>query len=196
MKAFVDDRFARIACGGHSGSSLADSGASARDIQHSEKKSKTMLEKEGKYLSFVLSDQDYGIPILKIKEIIGIQPVTHVPNTAEHIKGVINLRGRVITIIDLRLRFGLEPKDYNERTCIVVLETEGEAGKVQTGVVVDAVSEVLNLEAKDLEPPPAFGMGIDTGYIQAMAKVEDDVKILLDIDRVLQEDNALQGEAF
>jgi chemotaxis signal transduction protein/CheY-like chemotaxis protein len=195
MDAFVDSRFAQVACGGQMGASQAETGASADELRHGERANKAMLEKEGKYLSFVLSGQEYGIPILNIKEIIGIQPVTHVPHTAEHIKGVINLRGRVITVIDLRLRFGLMAEDYNERTCIVVLETEGENGMVQTGVVVDAVSEVLNLEASALEPAPAFGMGIDTDYIQAMAKVDDDVKILLDIQRVLQEEAEFGGES-
>ena len=196
MNQFVDLSFARAACGGEGKAAKPRDGAMSDGLSVTENLNKTMLEKEGKYLSFVLSGQEYGIPILNIKEIIGIQPVTHVPHTAEHIKGVINLRGRVITVIDLRLRFGLEAEDYNERTCIVVLETEGENGLVQTGVVVDAVSEVLNLEANSLEPAPSFGMGIDTQYIQAMAKVDNDVKILLDINQVLHEESTRGEEVF
>ena len=146
---------------------------------------KAMAHREGKYLTFSLAEEEYGIGILKIKEIIGMMPVTTVPRTPEYVKGVINLRGKVIPIIDLRLRFGMEAIDYTERTCIIVVEIEGQTGTVQVGVVVDAVSEVLNVETKDIEDTPQFGRSLDTEYILGMAKMEGGVKILLDVDQVL-----------
>jgi purine-binding chemotaxis protein CheW len=146
---------------------------------------KAMEEKEGKYLTFTLAEEEYGIGILKIKEIIGMMAITTVPQTPEFVKGVINLRGKVIPVIDLRLRFGMESMDYTERTCIIVVEIEGTSGTVQIGIVVDAVSEVLNISGKDIEDTPTFGTKLDTTYILGMAKMEGRVKILLDIDRVL-----------
>jgi len=146
---------------------------------------KAMEQREGKYLTFSLANEEYGIGILKIKEIIGMMAVTTVPRTPEYVKGVINLRGKVIPIIDLRLRFGMEAIDYTERTCIIVVEIESESGTVQVGVVVDAVSEVLNVNAEDIENTPQFGISMDTEYILGMAKMEGGVKILLDVDQVL-----------
>jgi purine-binding chemotaxis protein CheW len=146
---------------------------------------KAMEEKEGKYLTFSLAQEEYGIGILKIKEIIGMMAITTVPQTPKFVKGVINLRGKVIPVIDLRLRFGMESMDYTERTCIIVVEIDGTAGTVQIGIVVDAVSEVLNIAGKDIEDTPTFGTKLDTTYILGMAKMEGGVKILLDIDRVL-----------
>ncbi len=147
-----------------------------------------MVKKEGKYLTFIIADEEYGIGILKIKEIIGMMPITTVPQTPEFVKGVINLRGKVIPVIDLRLRFGMEAIDYNDRTCIIVVEIEGSTSTIQIGIVVDAVSEVLNVNADDIEDTPAFGTSLDTDYILGMAKMEGGVKILLDIDKVLNTD--------
>lgn len=141
--------------------------------------------REGKYLTFSLAEEEYGIGILKIKEIIGMMPITTVPQTPDFVKGVINLRGKVIPVIDLRLRFGIEPNDYTERTCIIVVEILGQNGTVQIGIVVDTVSEVLNVKAEEVEDTPAFGTKLNTEYILGMAKMEGGVKILLDIDRVL-----------
>jgi purine-binding chemotaxis protein CheW len=141
--------------------------------------------REGKYLTFTLAEEDYGIGILKIREIIGILPITSVPQTPEFVKGVINLRGKVIPVVDLRLRFGMERIEYNERTCIIVVEITGQAGTVQLGIVVDAVSEVLNIKAEDIVETPTFGTKLNTEYILGMAKMEGGVKILLDIDQVL-----------
>ena len=146
---------------------------------------KVMAAKEGKYLTFSMADEEYGIGILKIKEIIGMMSITTVPQTPEFVKGVINLRGKVIPVIDLRLRFGMEAIDYTERTCIIVVEIGGQTGTVQIGIVVDAVSEVLNINEEDVEDTPTFGSKLDTDYILGMAKMEGGVKILLDIDRVL-----------
>ena len=147
---------------------------------------KIMEDKEGKYLTFTLAEEEYGIGILKIKEIIGMMAITTVPQTPKFVKGVINLRGKVIPVIDLRLRFGMESMDYTERTCIIVVEMDGTANTVQIGIVVDAVSEVLNINGKDIEDTPTFGTKLDTTYILGMAKMEGGVKILLDIDRVLK----------
>lgn len=146
---------------------------------------KAMADKEGKYLTFTLADEEYGIGILKIKEIIGIMPITTVPQTPEFVKGVINLRGKVIPVMDLRLRFGIDAIDYTERTCIIVVEIASQARTVLIGIVVDSVSEVLNIKAEDMEEPPTFGAKLNTEYILGMAKLEGRVKILLDIDRVL-----------
>ncbi len=146
---------------------------------------KIMADREGKYLTFSMADEEYGIGILKIKEIIGMMQVTTVPQTPKFVKGVINLRGKVIPVIDLRLRFGMESIDYTERTCIIVVEIKGDAGTVQIGIVVDSVSEVLNIKGEDVEETPTFGAKLNTDYILGMAKIERNVKILLDIDRVL-----------
>ena len=148
---------------------------------------KAMVEREGKYLTFTLADEEYGIGILKIKEIIGMMPVTTVPQTPDFVKGVINLRGKVIPVMDLRLRFGMDSIDYTERTCIIVVEIEGSSGTIQIGIVVDSVSEVLNIKGEDIEETPTFGAKLNTDYILGMAKMEGSVKILLDIDRVLSE---------
>ena len=149
---------------------------------------RAMADKEGKYLTFTMANEEYGIGILKIKEIIGMMPVTTVPQTPEFVKGVINLRGKVIPVIDLRLRFGMAAVEYTERTCIIVVEIQGQAGTVQIGIVVDAVSEVLNIRGQDVEETPTFGAKLDTDYILGMAKMEGGVKILLDIDKVLNSD--------
>jgi purine-binding chemotaxis protein CheW len=139
----------------------------------------------GKYLTFSLEDEEYGVGILKIKEIIGMMPITSVPRTPEFVKGVINLRGKVIPVVDLRLKFSMESIPYNERTCIIVVEIDSEAGTVLIGIVVDAVSEVLNIKEEDIEETPTFGTKLETDYILGMAKMEGGVKILLDIDKVL-----------
>ena len=146
---------------------------------------KAMADQGGKYLTFTMANEEYGIGILKIKEIIGMMPITSVPQTPAFVKGVINLRGKVIPVVDLRLRFGMEANDYTERTCIIVVEITGQSGTVMIGIVVDSVSEVLNIKGEEIEDTPAFGTKLDTDYIFGMAKMEGGVKILLDIDRVL-----------
>ena len=139
----------------------------------------------GKYLSFLLDGEECGMNIITVKEIIGMMPITTVPRTPEFVKGVINLRGKVIPVVDLRLRFGIEAIDYTDRTCIVVAEIKGTAGTVQIGIVVDAVSEVLNIRGEDIEDTPTFGTKLNTDYILGMAKKEGDVRILFDINRLL-----------
>lgn len=147
------------------------------------------LDREGKYLTFSLGQEEYGIGILKVKEIIGMMRVTPVPQTPDYVKGVINLRGKVIPVIDLRLRFGMGEIGHTDRTCIVVVEIDGHGGKLHIGVVVDSVSEVLNIKASDIEDTPSFGTTLNTQYILGMAKTGGGVKILLDIDRVLSSDD-------
>lgn len=154
--------------------------------------------REGKYLTFSLGGEEYAIGILKVKEIIGMMPITPVPQTPVFVKGVINLRGKVIPVIDLRLKFGMESMVYNERTCIIVVEASGlAAGRVMMGLVVDSVSEVVNIKEEDIEDTPTFGARLSTEYILGMAKAGESVKILLDIDRVLttQEMSVLEKAA-
>ncbi len=146
---------------------------------------KEITNREGKYLTFVLADEEYGLGILKVKEIIGMMPITSVPQAPEFVKGVINLRGKVIPVIDLRLRFGIASIDYTERTCIIVVEVAKASSDVLIGIVVDAVSEVLNIKGEEVEDTPEFGTKVNTDFILGMAKAEGGVKILLDIDRVL-----------
>ncbi|SEM26721.1 purine-binding chemotaxis protein CheW [Syntrophus gentianae] len=144
-----------------------------------------MTDREGKYLTFSLAGEEYGISILKVKEIIGMMPITTVPQTPLYVKGVINLRGKVIPVVDLRSKFGMDSMEYTERTCIIVVEIAFAGKMIPMGIVVDSVSEVLNIKAGDIEETPSFGSRLDTDYILGMAKVSGGVKILLDIDRVM-----------
>ncbi len=153
---------------------------------------RSMTEREGKYLTFSLAGEEYGIGILKVKEIIGMMAITMVPQTPTYVKGVINLRGKVIPVVDLRLKFGMDAMDYVERTCIIVVEIGRENGNVLIGIVVDSVSEVLNIKGGDIEETPNFGSKLNTDYIWGLAKAGGSIKILLDIDRVLNDD-ALAG---
>ena len=146
------------------------------------------VDREGKYLTFSLVEEEYGIGILKIKEIIGMMPITGVPQTPVFVKGVINLRGKVIPVVDLRLRFGMPSIEYDDRTCIIVVEISALDLDVVIGIVVDSVSEVLNIKGEDIEDTPTFGASLNTDYILGMAKMDGKVKILLDIDEVLGAD--------
>ena len=139
----------------------------------------------GKYLTFHLANEEFGIRVLKVREIMGLQEITCVPQTPVHIKGVINLRGKVVPVVDLRLKFGLEAAEYTQRTCIIVTQVQGESGPVLMGIVVDGVSEVLTLSDAEIEDTPDFGSEYSGGYLLGMAKVKERVKILLDIERVL-----------
>jgi len=146
---------------------------------------KAIANREGKYLTFVLAGEEYGIGILKVKEIIGIMAITTVPQTPAYMKGVINLRGKVIPVVDLRVKFGMEAIDYTEKTCIIVVEITNSGQKVMIGILVDSVSEVLNIKGADIEDAPNFGSRLNTNYILGMAKTGGGIKILLEIDRVL-----------
>jgi purine-binding chemotaxis protein CheW len=153
--------------------------------------SSLMEDLAGKYLIFRLGSEEFGTRVIKVREIMGIQDVTPVPNTPVFITGVINLRGKVIPVIDLRLKFGLPAQEYTTRTCIVVVRTQLGEDQVLMGIVVDEVAEVLNLLASDIEATPDFGPGVETPYLLGMAKVKDKVKILLDIDQVLNSQEIL-----
>jgi purine-binding chemotaxis protein CheW len=144
-------------------------------------------QRAGKYLTFMLASEEFAIRVLKVREIMGIQDITAVPRTPDYVKGVINLRGKVIPVVDLRLKFCMPARDYTKRTCIIVVQVQAGSVPLLTGIVVDEVSEVLNLAASDVEDTPDFGDGSDatTSYLLGMAKAKGKVKILLDIDRVL-----------
>jgi purine-binding chemotaxis protein CheW len=143
------------------------------------------LDKEGKYLTFALAHEEYGLEILKVREIIGYIDVTAVPQTPHYVKGVINLRGQVIPVIDLRAKFGMETTEVTDETCIIVVEIAHAGHKFSTGIVVDRVQEVLDITGEQIEEAPQFGGAVNTDFILGMGKVGDSVKILLDIDRVL-----------
>ncbi len=154
-----------------------------RELKESDK------AKEGKFLTFELFGEEYGVEILKVKEIIGIMNITPVPQTPSFVKGVINLRGKVIPVVDLRLKFGMETQAYGDRTCIIVIDIpDGDGKRTMMGIVVDSVSEVLSIRNEDIEETPAFGARMNTGFIMGMAKIKGAVKILLDIDKVLASD--------
>ena len=148
-----------------------------------------IMENEGKYLTFALGAEEYGLEILKVREIIGYMEITAVPQTPHYVKGVINLRGQVIPVIDLRTNFGMEAAEITEETCIIVVETSHGNRKFSTGVVVDHVQEVLDIAGKDIEGAPEFGSAVNTDFILGMGKIGETVKILLDIDRVLASDD-------
>ncbi len=139
----------------------------------------------GKYLTFRTGEEEYGIEILKVIEIIGLMPITEVPRTPGFVRGVINLRGRIIPIVDLRLKFGLPEIEYTDRTCIIIVQITRGDQQVNTGLVVDHVSEVVNIETTHFEHTPSFGPNVDTKFILGIGKVGDRVVLLLDVDEVL-----------
>lgn len=152
-------------------------------------------EKEDKYLTFALAGEGYGIGILKVREIIGMLPVTSIPQTPDYLKGVINLRGRVIPVVDLRLKFNLEAEGYTERTCIIVVEiTAADRRCFPMGIVVDSVTEVLNIKPEEIEETPCFGTRLNTDFLLGMAKLGSGVKILLDIQKVLTSEEVAMVE--
>ncbi len=135
----------------------------------------------GKFLTFFLASEEYGLEILKVHEIIGMMPITRVPRTPHFIRGVINLRGKVIPVVDLRLKFAMESKEQTEETCVIVVQAQG----VQMGIIVDKVSEVLDIGSDDIDDPPHFGAEVRTDYLLGIGKAAERVRLLLDIDRVL-----------
>jgi purine-binding chemotaxis protein CheW len=163
-------------------------------IQHSSQSPAPpeVLQRAGKYLIFNLGVEEFGTEVLKVREIMGLQDITSIPQVPSHVKGVINLRGKVIPVIDLRLKFGMEPQEYTSRSCIVVVQTHQADEDLMIGLIVDGVVEVLNLATSDIEDTPDFGPGVATPYLTGMAKIKGKVKILLDIDHVLSS-NELDG---
>jgi purine-binding chemotaxis protein CheW len=140
---------------------------------------------EGKYLTFKLGDEEYGLEILKVQEIIRMQKVTKVPRAPEFVRGVINLRGKVIPVIELRKKFSMEEQEDTERTCIIVVRIERDGAPIIMGIIIDEVKEVLDIDAANIEETPGFGASVDTEFIMGMGKLGDNVKMLLDIEKVL-----------
>jgi len=159
------------------------------ETKASASESKATLDQfQGKYLTFMLAEEEYGLEIMKVREIIGLMDITKLPRTPKFVKGVINLRGKVIPVVDLRLKFGLPETEYTDKTCIIVVEIAFQGGTHQMGIIVDEVSEVMNVTSDELEPTPKFGVALDTEFILAMAKMKDSVRTLLDINKVLSGD--------
>jgi purine-binding chemotaxis protein CheW len=150
----------------------------------------------GKFLTFTLGNEEYGVPVLKVREIIKMMDITQVPQVPSHVLGVINLRGKVIPVIDLRRKFALPATENTERTCIIVADVELAPVRVMMGIVVDSVSEVLNVTEAEMEETPDFGGRSSTDYLLGLAKVKGTVKILLDLDRVLGSDGQLGTRAL
>jgi purine-binding chemotaxis protein CheW len=142
-------------------------------------------ERAGKYLTFLIGKEEFGVAVLKVREIMGMQDVTAVPRTPLYLKGVMNLRGKIIPVVDLRLKFGLPSVEYTKRTCIIVVQVMGASVPLLMGMVVDEVSEVVVLAPADIEDTPDFGSNVCTSYILGMAKIKGKVIILLDINEVL-----------
>lgn len=140
----------------------------------------------GRYITFALGEETYGIAIRYVTEIVGLQPISKLPEVPEHIKGIINLRGKIIPVVDMRLKFKKEPAEYTDRTCIVVVEVQG----FSAGLIVDEVSEVATIGDEDISPPPSQGSGAACRYLGGIGKVSGEVKLLLDCERLFHEEEA------
>jgi len=140
---------------------------------------------KGRFLTFSLGKEAYGIEIKYVTEIIGIQAITEVPELPEYIKGIINLRGKIIPVMDVRLRFRKEPREYNDRTCVIVVDIKD----VSVGLIVDSVSEVLSIPEQDIVEPPQMSKGFNNRYIKRIGKVGNDVKLLIDCEKLLTEND-------
>jgi len=164
----------------------------ARTGQEAQRANPVRILKGGKFLTFLMANEKYGLEILKVREIIGMMNVTSVPMTPAFVRGVINLRGKVIPVIDLRLKFGMEAKGDTERTCIILVHLASTTQEITMGIIVDEVSDVLDINQDQIEPPPSFGPNIRTDFILGMGKVDQKVMTMLDIDRVLSEQEIAQ----
>ncbi|MBI5267931.1 MAG: purine-binding chemotaxis protein CheW [candidate division Zixibacteria bacterium] len=142
-------------------------------------------ERAGKYLTYRLGAEEYGLRILKVREIIGLMPITKMPEAPPYIRGIINLRGRVIPVLELRARFGMAPTPDNEETCIIVVDLVSGSRSTLMGILVDAVSEVLDIKEDEIQDPPAMGGEHECDFVLGIGKVKGGVKILLDIDKVI-----------
>ncbi len=140
---------------------------------------------EEKYLMFILNEEHYGIPILKVNEIIGLMDITPIPKTPMFMKGIINLRGKIIPIMDLRLKFSMQERAYDEQTCIIIVEIPIAGRTAFIGVVVDKVAEVVNVLDSDIELPPQYGQEVESGFLTGIGKVKENVVMLLDIERIV-----------
>lgn len=153
-----------------------------------------LRQRAGKYLTFKLAAEEYGLEILKVREIIGLMSITAVPRTPQYVRGVINLRGKVISVLDLRQKFGMEGAADTDESCIIVVDVASNGDLVLMGLLVDAVSEVLDIGDEEIQDAPEFGTHINTDFILGIGKVKGAVKLLLDIDRVIDE-NSLADNA-
>lgn len=143
-------------------------------------------KEEEKYLMFLLDDEYYGIPILKVNEIIGLMEITKIPRSPSYMKGVINLRGKIIPIMDLRLKFQMPERAYDEQTCIVITEIAAEKGQKDiSGIIIDKVAEVVNISGADIQPPPKYGQEEDSKFLTGIGKVKEKVVMLLDIETII-----------
>ena len=136
-----------------------------------------------KYLTFVIGKEVYGIEIKFVTEIIGIQPITQVPELPNYVKGIINLRGKIVPVIDVRLRFKKEPRDYNDRTCIVVIDIK----EISVWLIVDSVAEVVDISEEDIVPPPNTNTGFNNRYIKGIGKMDEQVKLIIDCNEFLDD---------
>jgi chemotaxis signal transduction protein/ABC-type nitrate/sulfonate/bicarbonate transport system substrate-binding protein/CheY-like chemotaxis protein len=217
LEAFVDLRFAEEACKGTpkrgAGSlnldqksafhPLAEGRMGVRTVKGKQEDRVPSSEglaagsvREGKYLTFGIGDERFGLGILDVREIVGMMPIRTIPQVPEFIKGVVNLRGKVIPVVDMRLKFGMAPMDYSDRTCIIVTEVSGTSGSTLMGIVVDRVLEVTEFKEHEIEDCPVFGSTLKTDFILGIAKREREVTMLLDIDRILQaQDKVYLSEA-
>lgn len=152
----------------------------------------TRMRLQDKFLTFRLASETYGAEILSVREIIGVLPITPIPNTPEYILGVVNLRGKIIPVLDLRRKFGMQAPAATAETCIVVFEIRHKGRGLLIGTWVDAVCEVISLDLESIEPPPQFGMSVDTAFIRGMARTKDGVHLLLYIDKVLTHEDQLR----
>lgn len=148
-------------------------------------------DKTGKYLTFRLGTEEYGLSLLRVREIIALMEITLVPLTPDYVRGVMNLRGKVITVVDLRRKLGMAPTEDHDRKCIIVVDVRRSSGPIQMSILVDSVSEVLHIASKDIENAPAMNYGLETNFISGMARAKGRVKILLDIDVVLADSLAV-----
>jgi purine-binding chemotaxis protein CheW len=139
---------------------------------------------KGRYLTFALGEESYGIEVRYVTEIVGIQKITKIPELPDYVKGIINLRGKIIPVIDVRLRFRKEPKEYNDRTCVIVIDIRD----LSIGLIVDTVSEVISIPDEDIVEPPEMNKGFSNRYIRNIGKVGNDVKLLLDCEKLLTGD--------
>ncbi|MBU0479968.1 MAG: chemotaxis protein CheW [Proteobacteria bacterium] len=173
---------------------MIDSGRCDVTAEELNKQIRAETSRGGKYLTFTLGNEEYGVGILKVREIIGILDITEIPRMPDYVKGVINLRGKVSPVIDLRLKFAMPRADYTSRTCIILMEIDKEETTALMGIIVDSVSEVMNVNAHDIEDTPEV-RGANTDYILGIAKKDKKVIMLLDIDKALNDDEIVALEA-
>lgn len=147
---------------------------------------------KGKFLTFTLGNESYGLEIKYVTEIIGVQEITEVPQLPDYIRGIINLRGKIIPVIDVRLKFKKSFREYNDRTCIVVVDINN----TSAGLIVDTVSEVISIQEQDIVPPPDLNRGLGNNYIRGIGKVKDEVKLLLDCTKLLSNEEIQELEAI